>query len=196
MGKRSFLQAVLAAATGGAVPLPAAAAPAAVRLVIVQASPVAGFQYHAGEHVWPLLRVGDRLDLVREADNTHDEPAVRVDWNGEPLGYVPRLENVAVAQMLDRGEALHARVTALAESRNPWERVELEVVLDYVVRAYRDSRLGHWLFGRGSGVLQSAGIGRLVTRPGDESHRHYLEGVGFRPEGDRYVLELRSRRRT
>jgi len=130
MRKRKFLQSVLAALTAAAAVRPAAAQPKAVRLVIVQTSPVAGFHYHAGESVWSRLRVGDRLDLHREPDNTHDERAVRVEWNREKLGYVPRAENVAVSQMLDRGEALHARVTALVESRDPWERVELEVVLE------------------------------------------------------------------
>ena len=130
MRKRRFLKAILGLFGVGAA-VPSVAAPALhSRRVIVQASPVAGFQYHEGEHVWLLLRVGDHLDLVREASNPHDERAVRIDWNGEMLGYVPRSENVAVAQMLDRGEVLHARITALRESSNPWERVGVEVVLE------------------------------------------------------------------
>lgn len=100
------------------------------RLVVVQLSPVAGFQYHEGERVWPLLRPGDHLELRREPDNPHDERAVGVRWNEEMLGYVPRLENTAVAQMLDRGEVLHARIVSLEESGNPWERVGFEVVLE------------------------------------------------------------------
>ncbi|MGD9703167.1 MAG: hypothetical protein AB7Q42_25050 [Acidimicrobiia bacterium] len=67
---------------------------------------------------------------------------------------------------------------------------ELELHLDYVLQAYRDSRLGHWLFGRGADVFRSAGISRLVTNAGNEVHRGYLERVGFTPAGDRYVLDL------
>jgi hypothetical protein len=37
--------------------------------ILVQSSPLAGFKYHAGEDLWPELREGDRLDLVREPDN-------------------------------------------------------------------------------------------------------------------------------
>ena len=67
---------------------------------------------------------------------------------------------------------------------------ELELHLDYVLQAYRDSRLGHWLFGRGADVFRSAGISRLVTSPGNDVHRGYLQRVGFVPSADRYVLDL------
>jgi hypothetical protein len=67
---------------------------------------------------------------------------------------------------------------------------ELDVVLDYVLRAYRDSRLGRWLFGHGAAVFRRAGFERLVSYPGDETHRTYLERVGFVRDGDRYVLDL------
>ena len=67
---------------------------------------------------------------------------------------------------------------------------ELELHLDYVLQAYRDSRLGHWLFGRGADVFRSAGISRLVTSPGNDVHRGYLLRVGFVPSAERYVLDL------
>lgn len=67
---------------------------------------------------------------------------------------------------------------------------ELEVVLDYVMRAYRDSRLGDWLFGRGAALFRQAGIGRLVTRPGNDAHREYLERMGFVPHDGSLVLDL------
>src|SRR5689334_23732236 len=33
------------------------------------------------------------LDLVREPENPHDANAVRVEWRGRKLGYVPRRDN-------------------------------------------------------------------------------------------------------
>lgn len=95
----------------------------------MQKSPVAGFQYHQGEAVWAQLGVGMRLDLVREADNVHDGRAVRVDWQGHKIGYLPRIDNAAVSQLLDRGERLATEIVALRTSRNPWDRVELAVFL-------------------------------------------------------------------
>ena len=67
---------------------------------------------------------------------------------------------------------------------------ELELHLDYVLQAYRDSRLGHWLFGRGADVFRSLGISRLLTSPGNDVHRGYLERVGFVPAAGSYVLDL------
>jgi hypothetical protein len=66
----------------------------------------------------------------------------------------------------------------------------LELSLDYVVKAYRDSRLGHWLFGAGAGVFRTEGFRRIESAPGTELHESYLVGMGFRRTGDRYVLEL------
>ena len=53
----------------------------------------------------------------------------------------------------------------------------LDITLDYVLRAYRDSRLGDWLYG--AGVLRDAGFERVTTPGGNETHRNYLARVGF-----------------
>ncbi len=98
-------------------------------MILVQSSPLAGSQYHALARVWPHLRAGDRLTLTREPDNRHDRNAVRVDWNGQPIGYVPRAENRTVARALDAGEPLEARATRLRDDPNPWRRVEFAVYL-------------------------------------------------------------------
>lgn len=97
--------------------------------ILLQDSPLAGFQYHAGKAMWPQMRVGDSLTLVREADNPHDAKAVRVEWQGHKIGYVPRRENADVARFLDRGQALEARIARLAEVRDPWLRVRFEILV-------------------------------------------------------------------
>lgn len=97
--------------------------------ILVQDSPLAGTQYHAASAVWAQLQVGDALTLVREAGNRHDRNAIRVDWNGQTLGYVPRAENRALAAALDRGERLEARISALREARDPWRRIAFAVYL-------------------------------------------------------------------
>jgi len=97
--------------------------------ILVQSSPLAGSQFYGISKVWGEVRIGDRLTLSREPDNRHDPNAVRVDWNGRQLGYVPRRENRAVARALDAGEALEARVSKLREDPDPWLRVEFEVYL-------------------------------------------------------------------
>jgi len=93
----------------------------------VQSSPLAGFKYHAGESLWHEMREGDRLSLVRESDNEHDASAVRVEWRGQKLGYLPRAENRAVAAAMDNGDKVDARIAKLRQHKNPWQRMLIEV---------------------------------------------------------------------
>ncbi|WP_026687036.1 HIRAN domain-containing protein [Azovibrio restrictus] len=102
---------------------------AQVRL-LVQASPLAGSQFHDLEALRPRLRVGDPLTLVREPENPHDPRAVRVEWQGHKLGYVPRKENRSVAAALDRGDVLRARIARLREDPDPWRRLEFEIWME------------------------------------------------------------------
>jgi hypothetical protein len=98
--------------------------------LLVQSSPLAGYRYGEGAEVWPLLREGDPLELVPEPGNAHDANAVRVEWRGRKLGYVPRRENAALAWGLARGTPLRARVSRLVEHPNPARRIEFEVYIE------------------------------------------------------------------
>ena len=60
------------------------------------------------------------------------------------------------------------------------------VVLDYVTARYRDLSPGEFVW-RSSGLLAERGIRRVVTRPGMVGA--YYDRLGFRREGDTYVLE-------
>lgn len=106
---------------------------AAEARIIVQQSPLAGFQYYDGKVLWDNMRIGDTLSLVREPQNPHDGNAVRVEWKGQPLGYVPRRNNSDVARQMDRGAPVQARIVNLKEARNPWQRVEFEIFIDLPV---------------------------------------------------------------
>ena len=111
--------------------LPASAAEPTVNAkILLQNSPLAGFRYYEGKRLWSEMKVGDALQLVREPDNSHDTKAVRVEWQGHKLGYVPRADNEALARFMDRGSKAEARITRLKKSRNPWQRMEFEVYLD------------------------------------------------------------------
>jgi hypothetical protein len=100
-----------------------------VRL-LVQSSPLAGFRHHEAKAVLPMMKPGDALSLVREPDNSYDANAVRVEWQGRKLGYVPRRENSALAWAMDRGQAVSARVSRLQPRAKPRERIEFEVFVE------------------------------------------------------------------
>ena len=97
--------------------------------IAVQISLTAGLRYHEAKAVWDRMKVGDPLILVREPENPYDVNAVRVDWNGYQLGYIPRAENAAVARQMDRGNRLAARITKLTMYRNHRRKLEVEVFL-------------------------------------------------------------------
>ncbi len=129
MRSANSFAAALLASLAVAAPLGAQESAGSVRL-LVQSAPLAGFRYHAAGEVWSELRVGDALELVREAGNPHDANAVAVAWRGRKLGYVPRRENAALAWGLDRGERLRARISRLSMHPNPARRIEFEVFIE------------------------------------------------------------------
>jgi hypothetical protein len=126
MKRRTFFK-LLFGGLGAAVVAPALGAEG--RRVLIQKSPIAGFQFHSGEDVWPWLRVGQALELVRESWNIHDSNAIAVYYRGAQIGYVPRAENSAVARMMDRGERIEANIVELFDDENPWNRIHIGISL-------------------------------------------------------------------
>ena len=97
--------------------------------LLIQRSTLAGYRYHQAPALAAALKSGDTLDLVREPDNPHDANAVRVEWQGRKLGYVPRASNAALAWAMDGGETVTARVVREDTPRRVRRRVVFEVLL-------------------------------------------------------------------
>ena len=91
--------------------------------IIVQHAPLAGFVYYEGSKVWERMKKGDVLTLVREPSNTHDSNAIRLEWQGQMLGYVPRRDNADLARQMDLGARVEARVTELTRNANGRHRI-------------------------------------------------------------------------
>lgn len=120
LGHLLLVWAALLSAAAGAADAPRAR-------VLLQSALVAGLAHHEARDVWADLSVGDGLDLVREGNNSHDPQAVRVDWRGRVLGYLPRNANADVARQIDRGQRLEARIVELARYRNHRRKLALEI---------------------------------------------------------------------
>jgi HIRAN domain len=97
--------------------------------ILLQHGAVHGFRHYDGKAVWNEMKVHDLLSLVREPENPYDAKAVRVDWQGHKLGYVPRDDNVDLARLIDNGNRVEARITQLTKGRRPNNRVQLEIYL-------------------------------------------------------------------
>jgi hypothetical protein len=111
---------LLASLTAAAAAL-AAESPSA--RIVVQHAPLAGFVYYDGQAVWDRMKVGDRLTLAREPDNAHDSNAVRLEWQGRMLGYVPKRDNTDLARQMDHGAKVEARITELTRAANGRRRM-------------------------------------------------------------------------
>ena len=98
--------------------------------IIVQQSPLAGFQYYPGKALGNEMKVGDALTLQREPSNPHNANAMIVFWSGQWLGYIPRQENSDVARQMDQGATVKARIVKMTAARNPWQRIAFEVDVD------------------------------------------------------------------
>ncbi|MFO1320656.1 MAG: HIRAN domain-containing protein [Burkholderiales bacterium] len=102
----------------------------AVARVLLQSTLTAGLAHHEAKTLWNDLRPGDALDLIREPDNAHDPNAVRIDWKGHVLGYLPRADNADVARQIDRGQVLRARIRTIAKYRNHRRKLEIDIFAD------------------------------------------------------------------
>lgn len=110
--------------------------------------------------------------LTHHADDIH---GFQPEWNSE--------ETAGFALVVNR-DGLPAGVVL---GRRDDDR--LHITLDYVLPAYRDSRIGRWLYGSGDDIFRSNGIDQVTTDAGTEAHQGYLVRVGFDrdPTSDRFV---------
>lgn len=61
------------------------------------------------------------------------------------------------------------------------DQTTFEVLIDYATPAYRDFKMGRFLFKEQKHYFIDKGITRFVTKPGHDKHRQYLMKMGFKP---------------
>ena len=62
---------------------------------------LSGVKFYDFREICTLLRTGDSLIFIREPDNRYDEFATAVWYKNWKLGYIPKSENIVLANMLD-----------------------------------------------------------------------------------------------
>jgi len=78
---------------------------------------VAGLDYIDDiDEIFNELEVNARLELFREAKNEYDKHAILVKYNGQKIGYVPRKQNIILANLMDAGKELYAVVEDACKS--------------------------------------------------------------------------------
>ena len=96
---------------------------------------LAGRMYHEADEVWDKLKVGTKVQLVREAENRYDPNAVMVCYNDQEndeqvcIGYIPRSQNNTIALMMDMGYAdiFECRINQVNEQVHPEQQVQLTI---------------------------------------------------------------------
>lgn len=166
--------------------------------------------YNAALGVWPMVAmnvvlVGINLSVIwRMLRQRHDARAYDVVPVGTGEALLARLLERHAADVArfnpglvdPLGQAEHAflvtsgdEVVGLVLSRAGDRPDEQQVVLDYVLPAYRDFTPGEFVF-RADGPFAQMGARRVVASPGMTASTAYLAAVGFRREGERQVLDL------
>jgi len=164
--------------------------------------------YNGAIRVWPMvglnavLTVINVVHLYRLLTTRHDERAyevVRVRTGDEFLAHTLRVHGADIARFNPRFEwdpSAPDRAAFLVARGDEVVGVMLihllgdgtaNVELDYVTRRFRDLTPGEFVYRR-SGLLADLGVRRVVTPPGMVAP--YYEGLGFRREGDGYVLTV------
>lgn len=69
-----------------------------------------------------------QLDLFREPDNQADKWAIRIEFNGQKIGYVPADKNEMIARLMDGGKAIRGSLVEKGRQGN-WWKVYMEVSL-------------------------------------------------------------------
>ena len=121
--------------TGGALAAVALARPAALAApkaeVMLLSTYVAGTAYHDAAVAASTLRPGEPVTLQREQRNDYDRRSIAVRTRaGVKLGYVPRADNQALANLMDAGFDLTARLhEILPDRRQPDIRLDVLILI-------------------------------------------------------------------
>ena len=75
---------------------------------------IAGFTYYDGLEVIDQLTLGAMVTLKAEPENPYDPDAVAVYFGETKLGYIPRIKNNALSQLLyfGYGDIIEARISS------------------------------------------------------------------------------------
>lgn len=81
------------------------------------------------EQLEPEMQIGDRLVFLREPDNPYDNQAIVItNGAGDKIGYVPQVDNVIFARLMDAGKLLFGKITS-KEKTGKWVKIGIGVFL-------------------------------------------------------------------
>lgn len=90
---------------------------------------LAGFAYYDGLDVVDELRLGQKVELVRELDNPFDRDAVAIYYKDKKLGYIPAAHNQQISTLLyyGHGGIFEARIQMVNIETHPERQFRIMV---------------------------------------------------------------------
>ena len=88
---------------------------------------IAGFGFWDGCEAFENLKIGTKLELVREEYNAFDPYAVAIYHGDIKLGFIPRGKNHDISKYLDMGlgNIYEVRITRITPDVHPEQQVEV-----------------------------------------------------------------------
>lgn len=92
---------------------------------------IAGFTYWDGCIAFEELKMGTKLELVREEHNRHDPNAVAIYYKDMKLGFIPTQKNEIISQFIEMGQAdvFEVRVCQIHKETHPERQVYINVYI-------------------------------------------------------------------
>lgn len=91
---------------------------------------IAGFSYYEGAIAFKKLKIGKKLKLKREPDNSYDKHAIVLYSKGLKLGYIPKGDNRKLSLLLKNGGVqFEARVQKVDANEHPENQIEVIIYL-------------------------------------------------------------------
>lgn len=75
------------------------------------------------------LKIEEKLNFFREPQNPHDPQAIVIKTTkGIKIGYVPRVDNIIFARLMDAGKILFGRIIK-KEIKDKWVKIDIKIFL-------------------------------------------------------------------
>jgi hypothetical protein len=83
------------------------------------------FRPKTAKEVVDTLQIGDTLTLERDPENEYDDNAIKVLAVDEFIGFIPKVDNLLIAQHMDAGGEITCTVVSWLGNRKPGLKVTL-----------------------------------------------------------------------